>query len=180
MPEPEPIPPPLPVRARYRSKKETVLRGCALGCIPVATIVAVLVGVGVYLVYSKLVPMAWAYIAITVEDAAESTTINQQDLRVYEEISEIADTGELSLRPLALAVTVVFYHLEDGTIDDEELAEAEAVRDFIAEHPRAGTLTVNAFLKDRALLAERVTRLPRDLSIDEFFIKASRRAHQTS
>jgi hypothetical protein len=178
MSESEPAPPPLPVRARYRSKKDIVLRGCALGCIPVATLSAILIGVVVYLLYSKLIPMAWAYIAITVEDAAQNTAINQRDLRVYEEISEIADTGELGPGPLMLGMTVVFYHLEDGQIDEEERTEAEAVRDFIAEHPRARTPAVNTFLKDHPLLEERVKSLPRDLTIDEFFIKASRRAHQ--
>ena len=148
--------------AEQESGKKTWIKACGIGCL-VLLVIAAGAAFGVYkLVAGKLAEGSAIIAAQTAEDFAQAKAdgkVPEEYVALFESVVGAAQAEEASFLVVSMSAAVVVGVFDDDELSEEELADAEAVRDFLSANPDPGSQAVGTFLDENPSLKDRVAGL---------------------
>jgi len=145
--------PPAPVG----SKRNVLLAGCGIGCGVILVLILVL-GVVAYFGAGKVAQRVGTVVQDVYDTAKASGKYDDERFAVYSEIAELAESPSMGIMGKMLCGGLMQGHFADGELTDEEITQAEEVREFLRENPGGSISAVGRFLETRAELRLEVNR----------------------
>lgn len=158
-----PVPPP-PMPRPKLNKPVTVIAGCGLGILSV--VVFVVVGFLFLLVYlpNKALPKARIFVDGVYAKAETNKNLTKDQLEVYGEIAKIIRPTESSIFEVNIGGAVLYDHLKDGAITEEEKAEAKKTLEELQKNPGAGLIAMMTYVQAHPEMQKRMTTFQRDMA----------------
>ena len=160
-----PVPPP-PMPRPKLNKPVTIIAGCGLGILSVVVVAAFgLLFLFVYLP-SKALPKARIFVDGVYAKAETNKNLTQEQLVVYGEIAKIVRSTESSMFAVNIGGAVLYDHLKDGAITDDEKAEAQKILEELQKNPNAGLIAMMTYVQANPEMQTRMTTFQRDMAYE--------------
>ena len=160
-----PVPPP-PMPRPKLNKLPTILAGCGLGIMSVVVIAGL--GFLFLLVYlpNKALPKARLFVDGVYAKAETNKNLTKDQLEVYGEITKIVRSTESSVFAVNIGGAVLYDHLKDGAITDDEKAEAQKTLEELQRNPSAGLIAMMIYVQAHPEMQKRMTTFQRDMAYE--------------
>jgi hypothetical protein len=159
-----PVPPP-PIPRPKLNKATTLLVGCGLGIGAVA--VFAVFGLVLFFVVmpNRLVPKARIFADGIYAKAESNKNLAKEQLGVYGEIAKLIDAPDSSVFAVNIGGAILYDHLKDGAISEEEIEEAGEVRDALNKDPTGGIFSMSVYLRAHPEMQKRINSFLRDTAL---------------
>lgn len=147
------------------NKPTTLLIGCGLG---IGAIMVIVVAIGVLALVvlpKRILPKARVFVDGVYAKAEENKNLTKEQLAVYGELATFVSAPESSVFAVNIGGATLYDHLKDGTLSEEEIKEAEAVRDILAKDPAGGVISMLTYVQAHPEMQKRINTFTRDLTL---------------
>jgi len=159
-----PVPPPRIPRPKL-NKPTTLLVGCGLGIGAVVVFVVLGLVLAFVVLPYRAVPQARIFADSIYAKTESNKNLTKEQLGVYGEIAELVDASDSSVFAVNIGGAVLYDHLKDGAISEEEIKEAGEVRDALNKDPTGGVFSMSAYLRAHPEMQKKINSFLRDMAL---------------
>lgn len=158
-----PVPPP-PMPRPKLNKPVTLILGCGLGLLSVVVMVGFIALLALVYLPSKALPKARIFVDSVYAKAELNKNLTKDQLAVYGELAKIIRSMDSSIFAVNIGGAVLYDHLKDGAITEEEKAEAQKTLEELQKNPSAGLFAMMSFVQAHPEMQARMTTFQRDMA----------------
>lgn len=159
-----PLPPPQAPRPPL-NRPTTLLVGCGLGMGAIGLMVVAGLIVSMFVLPTRSLPQTRAFVDGVYARAEANKNLTKQQLAVYREIADLVASPESGVLAVNVGGTVLYDHLKDGAIADEEIEEAQSALDDLNENLAGGAIAFAKYLQAHPGFQERFATFTRDRAL---------------
>lgn len=159
-----PVPPPQAPRPGL-NRPTTLLAGCGLGIAVVVLLGVVGAVLAIVVLPGRTLPKARVFVDGVYAKAEANKNLTKDQLAVYKEIADLVAAPDSGVFVVNVGGAVLYDHLKDGAVSDDETKEAAAVRDELQKEPNGGAMALLRYGNAHPELQERLGAFTRAVAL---------------